>query len=65
MDWPLLFAITGISVVGILIGSMIGRRVEGRVLKKRFWMVRSPDGYLYHIPRINRLGKAVETVKAN
>jgi uncharacterized membrane protein YfcA len=40
MDWPLLFTITGISVVGILIGSMIGRRVEGRVLKKGFgWFV--------------------------
>lgn len=40
IHWPLLLRITGISVVGILIGSMIGRKVEGSVLKKGFgWFV--------------------------
>ncbi|MCH5596638.1 sulfite exporter TauE/SafE family protein [Niabella ginsengisoli] len=34
MDWDLLLTVTGISVVGIFIGSAIGKRIEATVLKK-------------------------------
>ncbi|MGE9314859.1 sulfite exporter TauE/SafE family protein [Niabella sp. CJ426] len=40
MNWPLLFKITGISVIGVLIGSVIGQKIDGSFLKKGFgWFV--------------------------
>lgn len=40
MDWPLLLKITVMSVIGILIGTMMGRKIDGRILKKGFgWFV--------------------------
>ncbi|MCH5717007.1 sulfite exporter TauE/SafE family protein [Niabella hibiscisoli] len=40
MDWPLLLKITGISVLGILLGSMLGQKLDGGFLKKGFgWFV--------------------------
>lgn len=40
MDWVLLLKITGISIIGILIGSMVGKKIDGQFLKKGFgWFV--------------------------
>lgn len=40
MDWGLLWKITAISITGILIGSAIGKRMDGNILKKGFgWFV--------------------------
>ncbi len=40
MNWPLLLKITGISVLGVLIGSVIGQKIDGGFLKKGFgWFV--------------------------
>lgn len=40
MDWPLLLSITGVSVAGLLIGSAIGKKINGGFLKRGFgWFV--------------------------
>ena len=40
MNWPLLLKITGISVAGILAGSVISQKLDGGILKKGFgWFV--------------------------
>jgi hypothetical protein len=40
MNWPLLLKITAISVIGVLIGSVIGQKIDGGFLKKGFgWFV--------------------------
>ncbi|WP_114793071.1 sulfite exporter TauE/SafE family protein [Niabella yanshanensis] len=40
MNWPLLLKITGISVIGILAGSVISQKLDGGTLKKSFgWFV--------------------------
>lgn len=40
MNWPLLLKITGISVIGILAGSVMSQKLDGGILKKGFgWFV--------------------------
>ena len=40
MDWNLLLLVTAISVAGVFLGSAIGKRIEGTILKKSFgWFV--------------------------
>ena len=40
IDWPFLLFFTGLSVVGILVGTWLSKFIEGKNLKKGFgWFV--------------------------
>ena len=47
MDWPLLFTITGLAIVGIFAGNLLSRKIEGANLKKGFgWFVLAMGIYI-------------------
>ena len=40
MDWKLILTVTGLAIVGIIFGSMLSKKVDGKKLKKGFgWFV--------------------------
>lgn len=40
MDWKLILTVTGLAIVGIILGSMLSKKVDGKKLKKGFgWFV--------------------------
>ncbi len=40
MDWRLILTVTGLAIVGIILGSMLSKKVDGKKLKKGFgWFV--------------------------
>jgi uncharacterized membrane protein YfcA len=47
MDWPLLMSVTGLAIVGILIGNRLSRNIDGEKLKKAFgWFVLAMGIYI-------------------
>jgi len=53
IDWQMLLIFTGLSVVGIFIGSALSKKINDKALKKGFgWFVCTCDGYLHHRKRI-------------
>lgn len=47
MDWPLLGSVTGLAIVGILIGNRLSRNIDGEKLKKAFgWFVLAMGIYI-------------------
>ncbi len=47
IDWPLLLIITGLAIIGILIGNRLARKIDGEKLKRAFgWFVLAMGIYI-------------------
>lgn len=51
IDWAFLLPFTALSIIGIFLGIWLNKFIDGKKLKKSFWMVCLSYGNIYHLQR--------------